>query len=124
MDSSEGVLPGATVTLVNELSGDQRTTVTNEAGNFVFAAVQAGTYTIKVELSGFQTVETKGIVLRLGEKRNLTGIKLGVAGLERAGRRHGDDGAGAGVVGREERRRSPANRSRTSPSSAAAPPSS
>jgi Carboxypeptidase regulatory-like domain len=81
VDTSEGVLPGATVTLVNELSGDQRTTVTNEAGNFVFAAVQAGTYSIKVELSGFQPVETKGIVLRLGEKRNLTGIKLGVAGL-------------------------------------------
>jgi hypothetical protein len=81
VDTSDAVLPGATVTLVNELSGDQRTTVTNEAGNFVFAAVQAGTYTIKVELSGFQPVETKGIVLRLGEKRNLTGIKLGVAGL-------------------------------------------
>ena len=81
VDSSDAVLPGATVTLVNELSGDQRTTVTNEAGNFVFAAVQAGTYTIKVELSGFQNVETKGVVLRLGEKRNLTGIKLGVAGL-------------------------------------------
>jgi hypothetical protein len=47
----------------------------------VFAAVQAGTYTVKVELSGFQSVETKGVVLRLGEKRNLTGIKLGVAGL-------------------------------------------
>ena len=81
VDTSEGVLPGATVTLMNELSGDQRTTVTNATGNFVFAAVQAGTYTIKVDLSGFQPVETKGIVLRLGEKRNLTGIKLGVAGL-------------------------------------------
>ena len=81
VDSSDAVLPGATVTLVNDLSGDQRTTVTNEAGNFVFAAVQAGTYTVKVELSGFQAIETKGIVLRLGEKRNLTGIKLGVAGL-------------------------------------------
>jgi hypothetical protein len=81
VDTSEAVLPGATVTLVNELSGDQRSTVTNEAGNFAFAAVPAGTYTIKVELSGFQPVETKGVVLRLGEKRNLTGIKLGVAGV-------------------------------------------
>jgi carboxypeptidase family protein len=81
VDSSDAILPGATVTLVNELSGDQRATVTNDAGNFVFAAVQAGTYTVKVELSGFQTVETKGIVLRLGEKRNLTGIKMGVAGV-------------------------------------------
>jgi hypothetical protein len=81
VDTSEGVLPGATVTLVSDLTGDQRTTVTNEAGNFVFAAVQAGTYTIKVELSGFQPVETKGVVLRLGEKRNLTAVKLGIAGV-------------------------------------------
>ncbi len=81
VDSSDAVLPGATVTLVNDLSGDQRTTVTNAAGNFVFAAVQAGTYTVKVELTGFQAVETRGVVLRLGEKRNLTEVKLGVAGM-------------------------------------------
>jgi len=81
VDSSDAVLPGVTVTMVNELSGDQRSTVSNDAGNFVFAAVQAGTYTIRAELSGFQTIETRGIVLRLGESRNLTALKLGVAGL-------------------------------------------
>jgi hypothetical protein len=81
VDTSDAVLPGVTVTLINELSGDQRTTVSNASGNFVFAAVQAGTYTVKAELSGFQTIETKGIVLRLGENRNLTQLKLGVAGL-------------------------------------------
>ena len=81
VDSSDAVLPGVTITLVNELSGDQRTTVSNDAGNFVFAAVRGGTYSIKAELSGFQTVETKGIVLRLGESRNLTSLKMGVAGL-------------------------------------------
>ena len=80
-DSSGGVLPGATVTLVNELSADARNSVSNESGNFVFAAVPPGTYTVKVELSGFQTIETKGIVLRLGENRNLTAITLGVGGL-------------------------------------------
>jgi hypothetical protein len=80
-DSSGGVLPGATVTLVNELSADSRNTVTNDQGNFVFAAVRPGTYSVRVELSGFQTVETKGIVLRLGEQRNLTAITLGVGGL-------------------------------------------
>ncbi len=80
-DSSGGVLPGATVTLVNELSADTRNSVTNDQGNFVFAAVPAGTYSVKVELSGFQSIETKGIVLRLGEQRNLTALTLGVGGL-------------------------------------------
>lgn len=81
VDSSDAVLPGVTITLTNELSGDQQSTVTNDAGNFVFAAVRAGTYTLKADLSGFQSVATTGIVMRLGEKRNLTAIKLGVAGL-------------------------------------------
>src|SRR6187549_2542641 len=80
-DSSGGVLPVATVTLVNDLSQDARNTVTNDQGNFVFAAVPPGTYTVKVELAGFQSVETKGIVLRLGEQRNLTALTLGVGGL-------------------------------------------
>ena len=81
VDSSDAVLPGVTITLINELSGDQRSTVSNDSGNFVFAAVPAGTYTVRAELSGFQTIETKGVVLRLGESRNLTALKLGVAGL-------------------------------------------
>ena len=81
VDSSDAVLPGATVTLVNQLSGDQRSTVTNESGNFVFAALQPGTYTVRAELSGFDTVEVTDVVVRIGDRRNLTGIKMGVAGL-------------------------------------------
>ena len=80
-DSSGGVLPGATVTLVNDLSNDSRTTVTNESGNFVFAAVPPGTYKVSVELAGFQKSEVTGIILRLGESRNITQIQLGVGGL-------------------------------------------
>ena len=80
-DSSGGVLPGATATLVNDLSNDSRTTVTNESGNFVFAAVPPGTYKVSVELAGFQKSEVTGIILRLGESRNITQIQLGVGGL-------------------------------------------
>ena len=121
VDTSDAVLPGVTVTLINELSGDQRTTVSNDSGNFVFAAVQAGTYTVKAELSGFQTIETKGIVLRLGENRNLTAAEAGRGRPDRAGGRHRRHRTGAHFLGREERRRSRASRFRTSPSSAAAP---
>jgi hypothetical protein len=81
VDSSGGVLPGATVTLINELSGDQRVVVTNNDGNFVFAALPVSTYTVKVELQGFEAVETSGIVMRSGDARRITEIRLGVAGL-------------------------------------------
>ena len=78
VDSSDAVLPGATVTLVNELSGDQRDNASpTKPGNFVFAAVPAGTYTVKVELSGFQTVETKGIVLQTRREAQPHGDQAG-----------------------------------------------
>jgi len=34
------VIPGATVTLVNEATGDARTAITNDRGEFTFRAVQ------------------------------------------------------------------------------------
>ena len=42
-DGSGAVLPGATVTMTNEASGDRRVTVTNSDGFFSFSAVPAAT---------------------------------------------------------------------------------
>ena len=53
-DASGGVLVGATVTLVNEKTGEKRNLNTNEDGRFNFAAVQPGVYTVRVEQQGFQ----------------------------------------------------------------------
>src|SRR6185295_17316105 len=54
-DSSGGVLPGVTITAVNEASGNIFTTVTDDRGEFRLP-VRVGAYTIKAELSGFGTV--------------------------------------------------------------------
>src|SRR5262245_417194 len=51
------LVPGATVTLVNEDTGDRRVTTSNETGAFVFSSVRPGTYTVRVELAGFATFE-------------------------------------------------------------------
>jgi hypothetical protein len=58
---SQGVIPGVTVTLTNEASGVARDTVTNEAGEFSFPAVDPGAYTIKAGVSGFKTFERRGV---------------------------------------------------------------
>src|SRR5918995_6673260 len=42
MDASEGVLPGATVTLLNEGTKESRSTTTNNEGGYFFAAVFPG----------------------------------------------------------------------------------
>jgi trimeric autotransporter adhesin len=62
-----GVLPGAEVTLVNEATNAKRTTLTNEAGEYVFANVLPGTYTLTISMKGFKTREETG--LRIGTQQ-------------------------------------------------------
>jgi hypothetical protein len=75
-DSSGAVVPGATVTLKNEASGDLRDTVSNSEGYFTFAAVPPGSYTVTVEKENFSKWEGKSIVLNSADLRNVSGIKL------------------------------------------------
>ena len=71
VDQTRQSLPRATVSLVNELTGDQRATETNETGAFVFAAVQPATYTVKVELSGFTTYELRNTAVPPNEQLSI-----------------------------------------------------
>ena len=58
---SGGIVPGVTVTLLNESNGATRDAVSNEQGLYNFSAVPPGTYTVKAELAGFKTFESKGV---------------------------------------------------------------
>ena len=58
-DSTGAVLPGATVTITNEGTRDVRTAPTTESGDYVFNLLPIGTYTIKVELQGFSSQNTR-----------------------------------------------------------------
>ena len=65
-DVSGGVVPGATVTAINEATGVSFTQVTTDAGLFAFPGLTPGVYTVKVELQGFKTAMNKGVVLEIG----------------------------------------------------------
>ena len=66
-DASGGVLPGVTVTVTGEaVIGGSRTAVTDENGVYRFPALPPGTYTVKVELTGFRTI-TQEARLQLGQ---------------------------------------------------------
>lgn len=67
MDTTQGGLPGATVTVTNVGTGAQRSAVTDAEGRFSVPALLPATYQIHVELSGFQPAEIKDLVLRVGE---------------------------------------------------------
>src|SRR5438093_444898 len=64
-----GVVPGVEVTITNEATSIKRSVVSNEAGEYVFAAVEPGTYTVRAALQGFKTVERRGI--RIGTQQFL-----------------------------------------------------
>lgn len=56
-----GVIPGVTVTLTNQDTGAGREAVSNESGEYVFAAVPPGNYTVRAELTGFKAYENRNI---------------------------------------------------------------
>jgi trimeric autotransporter adhesin len=58
---ANGVLPGATVTLINEATNVARETTTNDVGQYGFPAVTPGIYTVKVALTGYKSHERKGL---------------------------------------------------------------
>jgi hypothetical protein len=55
-DPQDKVVPGADVTLTNKATGVERSTISDDAGDYQFAQVKPGLYQIKAELSGFKTV--------------------------------------------------------------------
>ena len=58
VDTQDQVVPGADVTITNQQTQEVRRAVTNEVGTFEFPALQAGPYTVRVELSGFRPIES------------------------------------------------------------------
>lgn len=70
-DKTAAVIPGATVTLSNNLTGTTNSTTTNSVGVFTFAAIQPGTYSLKAEHAGFETSETTELVIHVEDRLNL-----------------------------------------------------
>ena len=81
VDEQGGAVPGADVTLTDQQSKAVQHTTTNADGVFVFAAVPAGVFSVKVSLASFNSWEATDITLRLGERRSLPGIKLQIGTL-------------------------------------------
>ena len=65
-----GVIPGVEVTLTNEQTNVKRSVVTNERGEYVFANIDPGTFTVKATLQGYKTADRGGI--RIGTQQFLT----------------------------------------------------
>src|SRR5688572_3553379 len=66
-DTSGAVLPGASVTAINQGTNLSRDVVTDERGEFAVPALPTGRYTVKIEMQGFKTYTNEGLELGAGQ---------------------------------------------------------
>jgi len=76
VDTTDQVLPGVTVTLVNERTAVARMAVTSAQGDFTFRAVVPDTYSIRLELAGFRPYEQRHNVLNASSTLSLGHLKM------------------------------------------------
>ena len=78
-DSSGGVLPGVTITVIHEETGNTFEAVTDTQGQFR-VPVRVGAHRLTATLAGFQTVTRTGLQLLLNQTLNVP-VQLGPATL-------------------------------------------
>jgi len=79
VDQSGGVLPGATVQVIDQVKSSLvRELVTDDGGRFQALNVQPGVYTIKVELAGFQTLNLTDVKLDVNVKLDVGRLEMKV----------------------------------------------
>ncbi len=70
-DKSGSGVAGATVTVTDEGTGLERTANTDDAGHYLIPLLPVGTYTVRVDSSGFRTAESKNLNLQVQQAREL-----------------------------------------------------
>jgi len=70
-DTTGGVLPGVTVTVTNDATGNRFVTTTDESGTYRLP-VRVGTYVVTAELASFSTVTRTGVQLLVGQTATIS----------------------------------------------------
>ncbi|MGB2592657.1 MAG: carboxypeptidase regulatory-like domain-containing protein [Candidatus Acidiferrum sp.] len=71
LDKSGSAISGATVTATSQSTGVTREAKTDDAGHYLIPLLPASLFTLRVQFSGFQTVESKDVRLQVDEAREL-----------------------------------------------------
>lgn len=78
-DSTDAVVPGAQVTLINKGTMARRIVASDSAGNYAFNNIDVGTYSVTISAQGFQSESLPDISLTARETRRVDGaLKPGV----------------------------------------------
>ena len=63
LDPQGLAIPGATITVINNNTQVRRTTISTSSGNYDVPALNPGSYSIRAQKDGFETIERSGITL-------------------------------------------------------------
>jgi len=67
LDPDGAVVPGAAIVLVNQDSGEERTTTSTSAGAYTLPYIPFGTYRLRASAPGFKTSEADNVILRVAQ---------------------------------------------------------
>src|SRR5947209_7076641 len=67
-DATGAVVPGAPVSVTRVATGETRTAVTNQAGEYTFPLIEIGEYRVRVEAAGFRSQSVTGLRIELQQK--------------------------------------------------------
>jgi Carboxypeptidase regulatory-like domain/TonB-dependent Receptor Plug Domain len=81
VDEQRQVIPGATVTAINELTNESRVVTSSTTGTFLVTNLPPGSYTVRVEMQSFRTAERTRNVLSAAERMSIGVITLAIGGL-------------------------------------------
>ena len=80
-DPNGAVVPQATITAKNVGTGLERSTASDDFGNYSLPELQIGTYDVEVQRSGFQTAKVVRVVVEVSAERRVD-VQLAVAGAD------------------------------------------
>jgi hypothetical protein len=75
-DSTGAVIPEASVTVKNIATGLERSAATDTAGNFTIPELPIGSYFVKIEKTGFHTVQVEHVVVEVAAERRVDATLL------------------------------------------------
>ena len=82
-DPTGAAIPNAGIAVTSPERGINRTTTTNQSGDFLVAGLPSGAVNLSITAPGFKKYEANGIILRVGQKaRNDVALQVGAASAE------------------------------------------
>src|SRR6185295_8140171 len=70
-DQADAVVPGASITVKNERTGEERAVNATEQGQYLVTALKPSFYTISVKAQGFSNADFTNVQLSVGQELTL-----------------------------------------------------